>query len=194
VPVMSAVEGTFCRSAPWRGFARRVVLPWALQDVPLPGEVLELGCGSGAMAEGLARSHPSARLTATDLDPAMVAVARRRLRALPQVRLEAVDATELPYPDASFDVVTSFLMLHHVVEWRAALEEVARILKPGGTLVGYDLDDTWLARTVHVVDRSPHRLVDADELARALGDAGFTQVSVRRALGGQAHRFRASTS
>jgi hypothetical protein len=64
MPVMSLVEQTFCRSAPWRAFARRAVLPWALSGTPLAGDVLELGAGSGAMAEGMLRSHPRISLTA----------------------------------------------------------------------------------------------------------------------------------
>lgn len=48
--VMSTVEASFCRSAPWRGFARRVVLPWALRDTEVGPQVLEIGGGSGAMA------------------------------------------------------------------------------------------------------------------------------------------------
>ncbi|MDR0357942.1 MAG: SAM-dependent methyltransferase, partial [bacterium] len=63
MPVMSAIEGGFCRSAPWRWFARRAVLPWAINDAALVGEVLELGGGSGAMAAAVAQTTPDVRLT-----------------------------------------------------------------------------------------------------------------------------------
>lgn len=72
---MSALEAAFCGSAPWDFVARRVV-PWAMQGIPLTGDVLEIGGGSGAMAEQLARSHPLMNLMTTDFDPAMVDVAR----------------------------------------------------------------------------------------------------------------------
>ena len=58
MPVMSALEGAFCRSAPWRALARRTVLPWALGGEHLTGDVLEIGGGSGAMADGIAQLFP----------------------------------------------------------------------------------------------------------------------------------------
>lgn len=76
MPVMSGVESAFCRSAPWRSFARGRVLPWALDGLRLCGDVLEIGGGSGAMADGVARTFPAVRLTVTDVDEAMVAGAR----------------------------------------------------------------------------------------------------------------------
>lgn len=130
MPSMSLIEQTFCRSPPWRGFARKVILPWALQGLEPQGELLELGAGSGAMAEGTARTYPDVRLIVTDIDQAMVAAARKRLSARPNVRVEQADVTDLPFEDSTFDVVTSSLMLHHVVEWRQALREVSRVLRP----------------------------------------------------------------
>jgi hypothetical protein len=61
---MSSIERAFCRSAPWRSFSSRVVVPWVLEDRTLAGEALELGTGSGAMAEVLLDRFPSLRLQA----------------------------------------------------------------------------------------------------------------------------------
>ena len=72
MPTMSGFQAAFCRSAPWRGFARRVVLPWALQGFGPEGEVLEIGAGSGAMAAELLAAHPALTMTVTDFDVAMV--------------------------------------------------------------------------------------------------------------------------
>lgn len=191
MPSMSLLEAAFCCSAPWRAIARRLVLPWALQGQDLHGDVLELGGGSGAMAAGAARSHPTARLTVTDVDPAMVESAGRALGHLGNVTVDLADMTALPYPDRSFDIVTSYLMLHHVVDWRRGVDEVARVLRPGGMFVGYDLTDTPLARAVHVVDRSPHLLVEPVDLRGQLQDAGFAGVTVRTGFAGTVARFRA---
>lgn len=186
---MSAVEAAFCRSAPWRSFARRTVLPWALQE-PLSGRVLEIGAGSGAMAAGVVALCPDATLTVTDVDPAMVSAARARLG--PRAVVERADVTALPYDDGSFDVVTSYLMLHHVVGWRAALEEAARVLRPGGHFVGYDAADTLPARVVHRADRSPFALLTPMGLRLGLTRAGFSEVAVVPALGGLVMRFHAT--
>jgi ubiquinone/menaquinone biosynthesis C-methylase UbiE len=137
---MSAVEAAFCRSAPWRGFARRVVLPWALDGTAVEGDVLEIGGGSGAMAEALLDRHPGLRLTVTDIDPGMTSRMRRRFdRFGDRCSVQEADVLDLPHPDGSFDVVLSFLMLHHVLEWETALREAHRVLRPGGLLLGYDL-------------------------------------------------------
>ncbi|MEX5265258.1 hypothetical protein RF640_14660 [Kocuria sp. CPCC 205231] len=53
MPRMSVLEASFCRSAPWGLVARRMV-PWATQGFPVTGDVLEIGGGSGAMAEAIA--------------------------------------------------------------------------------------------------------------------------------------------
>lgn len=193
MPAMSAVESVFCRSAPWRFLARRLVLPWALRGHRLQGEVLEIGGGSGAMAAGAARGFPEAQLTVTDLDPTMVESARSALRHWPNVSVEVADVTSLPFPDGTFEVVTSYLMLHHVIDWTDALAEVARVLKPGGTFVGYDLTPTRLARWVHRADGSPHRIVAPGELAEAL-DGGFAEVHVRVSALGLLMRFDARKS
>lgn len=191
MPIMSTAEQLFCRSAPWRAFARGVVLPWALAGTPLTGDVLELGAGSGAMAEGAMRTHPGIRLTATDLDAAMVGAARDRLAGLPGAVVEQADVTALPFDDGTFDVVTSYLMLHHVIDWPAALAEAARVLRPGGVLVGYDFTDTRFARLIHWADRSPHRILAVAELRHGLETVGFEDVSVRTSYRDHVMRFHA---
>ncbi|WP_345358410.1 hypothetical protein [Citricoccus nitrophenolicus] len=57
MPRMSALEAAFCRSAPWRVVARRLV-PGATQGVPLAGSVLKVGGGGGAMAEAILAARP----------------------------------------------------------------------------------------------------------------------------------------
>ena len=191
MPVMSAIEGAFCRSAPWRVFARRSVVPWALDGQRPAGEVLEIGGGSGAMADAVARRFPEVRLTVTDVDPVMVDSAEERLRRHPHVRVQHADVTALPFAADSFDVVTSYLMLHHVIDWREALAEVARVAVPGGTILGYDLTDTRLARLVHRVDGSPHRILAPDELRDGLAASGLVDVAVRLSARAHLMRFRA---
>jgi SAM-dependent methyltransferase len=191
MPVMSALEGTFCRSRPWRFFARRTVLPWTLDGHSLSGEVLEIGGGSGAMTAGAARTFSNAYITVTDVDQAMVDAARDRLAAYPNVNVQKADVTALPFETGRFDMVTSYLMLHHVIDWEDALAEVSRVLKPGGAFIGYDLTDTRLARWVHRLDGSPHRIVAADQLADRLAVAGLTEVSVRSSFRGHVMRFQA---
>jgi ubiquinone/menaquinone biosynthesis C-methylase UbiE len=197
---MTPLERAACLAAPWRLFARRVVLPWALGgDVPL-GRVLEIGGGSGAMAAELLERYPDTTMVVSDFDPAMVDNAGRRLHSYgKRVEVRQADATALPFDEASFDTVVSFIMLHHTLEWEKALAEAARVLRPGGKLIAYDLlraaPMTRLHRDHdHGADHdrgASHRYIEVDALRRVLDDLPLTAVTVRRGLGGLVVRFRA---
>ncbi|QOG17180.1 class I SAM-dependent methyltransferase [Bradyrhizobium sp. SEMIA] len=95
-------------------------------------DVLEIGVGMGADHEQWARSGP-ARLCGIDLTPRAVDLTRERLAlANLQSELQVADAERLPFPDATFDIVYSWGVLHHSAETPQAFKEVARVLKPGG--------------------------------------------------------------
>lgn len=202
VPEMSRSAQMFCRSAPWRVVAGRVVLPWALQGATPKAEVLEIGCGSGAMAAALLRRYPAARMTATDFDESMVQAARSRLSSFgDRAEVRQADATALPFEDESFDLVLSFIMLHHVVRWEQAVGELVRVLRPGGRVVGYDLfgdgGGRILHRPGHVHDHEHDhtnevRLMRRAELRQAFDDLPVDDVLIRPILGGTVGRFRAA--
>jgi SAM-dependent methyltransferase len=150
--------------------------------------VLELGSGSGANAAAVLDSFPDVRLTTTDLDPAMVDAAARRLAEFgDRVTVRQADAARLEFGDCEFDPVLSLLMLHHVGDWPAALAESARVVRSGGQIVGYDLlrsgPTAWLHR-----HRGPeHDYVIAEELHNGLAHAGFRECH-RKACGRQPRR------
>jgi ubiquinone/menaquinone biosynthesis C-methylase UbiE len=191
--VMSNIEAAFCRSAPWRSFARRIALPWALQGTALGVDVLEIGGGSGAMASALLRRHPGTRLTVTDVDDRMVRGASRRLASFGErAQVVVADATELEFEDESFDMVCSWLMLHHTMRWERVCAEAVRVLRPDGLFVGYDLTDSRPARFIHRIDGSEHRLIRPAELADELQQLEVMAPQVRTARGGLVFRFSAT--
>ena len=191
--IMSGVERWACCNPIWRAFTARAVIPWAMAGRSLTGECLELGAGSGANAAALLRRFPQLRLTATDLDPAMLAAARRRLAPFgSRAVVRPADAAQLDFADFSFDAVVSFLMLHHVGDWRAALRHSFRVLRPGGQLIGYDLTRSGPLERLHGPDDPTHNAVAADELRSALDDCGFSHVQVTRGVGGLVARFSAT--
>jgi ubiquinone/menaquinone biosynthesis C-methylase UbiE len=185
------MERAACRSAPWHLFTRRVVLPWAMGPAELDGEILELGSGSGAMAAELLARYPTIRITATDVDPLMRAAARARLEPFgDRAQVQEADAVRLPFEDASFDGVVSFIMLHHVIAWEDALGEVARVLRPGGVLAGYDLMRAGPNRLLHRGAAPHHRMATAEALRSRLAELPLSDISVGPALGGMVVRFR----
>ena len=190
---MSDLESVFCRTPPWRAFARRFVVPRVLPRDPaaLGAEVLEIGCGSGAMAAEVLRARPDIqRYVATDVDPAMVALARRQLAGFgDRAEVQEVDASGLPFADGSFDAVVSWLMLHHTIAWERVLADAVRVLRPGGLLAGYDLPDSRRSRFIHQVTRSRVRMVAPDDLAAELEGLGLGDVTVRPLGIAGAYRF-----
>jgi ubiquinone/menaquinone biosynthesis C-methylase UbiE len=108
--------------------------------LPPEADVLELGAGGGANAAALLNRFPGWRMTVTDVDPDMVALASARLaRFGERARLSAEDAGALAFADASFDVVISLLTWHHVSDPDAAAREVRRVLRPAGQFVFADV-------------------------------------------------------
>lgn len=96
--------------------------------------LLEIGCGLGTDLLQFARA--GAHVTGVDLTPASIDLARKRfsLYGVPAT-FQVADAESLPFPDASFDVVYSFGVLHHTPDTQKAINEVFRVLKPGGEMI-----------------------------------------------------------
>ncbi|MFD2416653.1 class I SAM-dependent methyltransferase [Amycolatopsis pigmentata] len=102
-----------------------------------PGaRVLEIGCGTGNLTVRVKRTHPGVEIIGSDPDPLALARAGRKARGLSGIRFERGYAQRLPYRDGSFDRVLSALMLHHLdaATKTAAASEIARVLRPGGSL------------------------------------------------------------
>ncbi len=95
-------------------------------------KVLEAGCGIGT--DGARFAGAGARYTGLDFSPSALALARRRF-ALDGLRGHFVKAsvTQLPFPDATFDLVFSHGVIHHIHETEGAVREFHRVLKPAGT-------------------------------------------------------------
>ena len=98
--------------------------------VPPPGRrTLDVGCGEGRLTRHLASlGH---HVVGIDASPTLVAAARA---SAPDMELHVADAAALPFGDASFDLVVSFMCLHDVDDLTGAVSEIARVLEPGGTL------------------------------------------------------------
>jgi SAM-dependent methyltransferase len=128
-----SLHARFARAAePW--------YPWLARRVDWPddGEVLEVGCGPGLLWTSIAPLLPHLRLTLTDLSEGMLDAARGAVAPIDSIDLvatRACDAQDLPFPDASFDIVVANHMLYHVPDPARAASEIARALRPDGVLL-----------------------------------------------------------
>ena len=125
------------------GFRRMLQPPTAILErsgIESGMRVLELGCGSGAYTTFVARTvGERGEVAALDLHPAMLAQLDRKLTwtendDIDNVRLCGASAHELPFGDASFDLVTMITVLPEIPDQGRALGEVRRVLRPGGIL------------------------------------------------------------
>jgi SAM-dependent methyltransferase len=165
------------------------LLPWALADVDLGEDVLEIGPGFGATTAVLAR-RPGA-LSVCELEPRYCARLRRRLDG--RVRIVQADATAMPFADHTFSGVVCFTMLHHLPSPEMQdqlIAEAARVLRPGGTFAGTDsLGTGAFFKLLHVHDTLVP--IPPQSLTGRLQHAGLLhpQVEIR----GRSFRFHART-
>lgn len=144
-----------------------------------PGfDALEIGCGRGAGARVILKEFRPSRIHAMDVDGEMIGKAKRYLSRAEQqkITLFTGDAVALPIKTQSQDAVFGFGYLHHVQDWRTALAEVARVLKPEGV---YFLEELYPSLyqnfiTRHILLHPAADRFTGDQLRRALTDAGFS--------------------
>lgn len=116
-------------------------------------QVLEIGCGRGVGTEIILQRFGAGDVTATDVDPAMVQLAERRLakHGPDRVQVRVGDAAQIDAASHSFDAVFDFGIIHHIPPWRRAEAEVARVLRPGGLFFFEEVTkhalDRWFYRT-----------------------------------------------
>ena len=138
------------------------------------GYALEIGCGRGVGTEIILDQFGARRVDAVDLDPRMIKRAQKRLAGRP-ARLWVADATRLEVDDSLYDAVFDFGIIHHILDWRKALREVWRVLKPGGHFYAEEaLRDLISQRVCRALFDHPWAdPFDHEQFIAALGQTGF---------------------
>jgi demethylmenaquinone methyltransferase/2-methoxy-6-polyprenyl-1,4-benzoquinol methylase len=143
------------------------------------GRLLDLGGGTGDLAALLARVVPCA-VTVLDASPHML----RYASGLPDVEAVVGDAAAMPFVDGRFDAALVCDAFHHFRAPEAAVRELARVVRPGGSVVVVEIDaGARTTRAIGVVERAlgePAGFLRPDALAALLGAAGIRGSVQRR--------------
>ena len=198
-----------------RGWKRRLV---GLAQPASGRRALDLATGTGDIAFGLASS--GAEVVGLDITPRMIELARAKpAHRSGGCRFLVGDMLALPFPDESFDIVTTGYGLRNVPDLAAAIDEISRVLKPGGLALSLDFNRPanrfvrqvyllyltivggmvgWAlhgdADTYRYIPASIRRYPGAEAVARLMGEHGFVNVECQPVLGGlmAIHRARKS--
>jgi SAM-dependent methyltransferase len=187
IMAMNLLHQRRCSSVGWADMVRDELLPWALADVELGDQTLEIGPGYGATLRALLERADA--VTAVEVDKPMA----ERLDRLYGDRARVIhgDGSNTGLPDTSFASVVCFTMLHHVPTVRLQdqlFAEAFRVLRPGGVFAGSDRLPSLPFRLVHIGDT--YNPIRPDELKTRLGLAGFTDI--RTDVSGVRLRWRAT--
>lgn len=166
-PRLAAIEDSlwYCRTL--RAHLRRELLralgPAAAADV------LDAGCGTGGFLREAAARHPAWRGFGVDLSPVACSLARSRC---PASNIAEASVLSLPFPEHRFHAVVSSDVLYHLDDDSAALREIHRVLRPGGTLVVNVPAHPWLW-SYHDVAVHGRRRYTRGDLHKRLAESGF---------------------
>jgi ubiquinone/menaquinone biosynthesis C-methylase UbiE len=147
-----------------------------------PGEsVLDVGCGTGTLTLA-AKRHvgPQGNVYGIDASPEMIARARKKAScAKLDIAFDTAAIEAMPFPDASFDVVVSSAMLHHLPDQtrRKGLQEVRRVLKPGGRMLAIDFGGGESERRHRIGHHRNHSHFSIEQVIPEMCEAGLGDIS-----------------
>jgi ubiquinone/menaquinone biosynthesis C-methylase UbiE len=167
------------------GHIRRLRTLTVEQALLKPGEkVLDVGCGTGGVTiPAKQRVGKTGEASGIDPAPEMIALARQKaIRAGLEIDFRLGVIESLPFPDETFDVVTSSLMMHHLPEHVQVkgLAEIRRVLKPGGRILIADMkrpSNSFINRFFTLLVKHGHAMqFGIEDLLELLKEAGFQDI------------------
>jgi ubiquinone/menaquinone biosynthesis C-methylase UbiE len=143
--------------------------------LPRGGIALELGCGAGFSSAHIARQYRIS-VVGTDAEADRVETARRKNSGVDRLSFLVAAATALPFEDASFYLVLSQNVFHHIPDWQAAAEEVARVIRPGGLFLFSDISGPGTLMRLFSRLEKDHGFHETNELLSLMGNRGLKAI------------------
>ncbi len=173
-------EGRFARLM--NGHASSEDYPWLVRALELDEDstVLDVPCGQGNVTEAIAQVLPKGRVFALDLSNTMLGLARKRLArsgVLDRATLVRANALQLPIEDSSIDAISACAGLHLFPDPDRAIDEMRRVLRPGGRVAGlvFVKQTETIPKLVQAAVRRISGMIsfDFDDLGRRFAARGF---------------------
>lgn len=148
------------------------------------GHALDIGCGQGYGLQLAIERFNLSSIDGIDIDERMLELSSVKIKQLKQVTLRKESATSISATDNSYDIVFDYQVLHHITDWRKAVAEIHRVMKPGAQLLiaeslpGLINNSFWSKLMQHPLEDR----FEASELQDELTKAGFT-LSKPRTIG-----------
>jgi ubiquinone/menaquinone biosynthesis C-methylase UbiE len=142
-------------------------------------QVLELGCGTGAVSAYLTNNYLM-KVYGTDFDPEQIEIAKKTFQESYHLHFMVEDASNLNFEVVNFDLVLSQNVFHHIPAWETAMQEVVRVLRPGGYLIWLDLAFPRLVKDILQPFVKNYALYTIDEVKASFTNNGLNQLFYER--------------
>lgn len=148
-------------------YLNKIIIP--LLNIPVRGRVLDVGCGCGGLGLLLAHYLPSAQITGIDTNPTLLTGAADLAFDLhiANTSFQEADAYQIPFESDHFDAVVCQTVLTHLSDPAAAIEEMTRVLKPGGVMMAVEYHATGIGSSYNNTDLLSGDTVDLERFQHA---------------------------
>lgn len=146
-------------------------------------DVLEIGCGVGAVSAFLAQEYQMS-VIGTDFDPDQIEIAKLRYPGDDHLQYQVENAAALSFENNAFDLIISQNVFHHIPAWENAIREAERVLRPGGYFIWYDLAFPGFITQILKPFVHQYGLYTVDDIQFTFDEIGFAQRSYQRSIHG----------